>query len=121
MVCAWLAKHEADRRLVRHLLEPICREGRLRGMGDEADYRRMIAANGFELLRFEDVTSQVRRTWTLSASGMLRYAATHPRALAFLASGARNRVFALTVLRIMLAYRLGVMRYGIFTARARDV
>ena len=35
-----------------------------------------------------------------------------------LVSGPRNRIFALTVLRIALAYRLGAMRYGIFTARA---
>ena len=30
---------------------------------------------------------------------------------------ARNRVFALTIFRIMLAYRTGAMRYGVFTFR----
>lgn len=28
---------------------------------------------------------------------------------------ARNRVFALTILRIWIAYRVGAMRYGVFT------
>jgi tocopherol O-methyltransferase len=28
-----------------------------------------------------------------------------------------NRIFAVTIVRIWLAYALGIMRYGIFTAR----
>lgn len=119
VICAWLAREAPRQAEVRYLLEPICREGRLPGMGDEADYRTWFEAAGFDLVGFEDVSRQVRRTWQESTVGMLRHAARHPSALRFLASGASNRVFALTVPRIWLAYLLGSMRYGIFTARAR--
>ena len=47
---------------------------------------------------------------------MLGKLATNPRYARFLFSRhAKNRVFALTILRIWIAYRVGAMRYGIFT------
>ena len=46
-VCAWLARDEPRPWEVRWLLEPICREGRLPGMGDEGDYRRLAQEAGF--------------------------------------------------------------------------
>src|SRR4051812_20752821 len=33
VVCAWLSRTEAHRMEIRHLLEPICREGRVASMG----------------------------------------------------------------------------------------
>ena len=49
-VCAWLAATTPAME-VRYLLEPICREGRLPGMGDEADYRGSPSRPDFELIR----------------------------------------------------------------------
>ena len=49
VVCAWLAVEDPTRVHRRHLLEPICREGRLPGMGTEADYRKWFS----ECERFE--------------------------------------------------------------------
>ena len=46
-ICAWLARPDPRPWEVRWLLEPICREGRLPGMGDEADYLRLARAAGF--------------------------------------------------------------------------
>jgi tocopherol O-methyltransferase len=41
---------------------------------------------------------------------------TNPHYLQFLFSRhAKNRIFALTILRIWIAYRIGAMRYGVFT------
>ena len=38
-----------------------------------------------------------------------------------LALGARNRIFVLSIPRLILAYRTGAMRYGIFTlSKARE-
>ena len=47
VVCAWLARTAPRRWEVRHLLEPICREGRLPGMGTREDYEAMAQAAGF--------------------------------------------------------------------------
>jgi tocopherol O-methyltransferase len=119
VICAWLARTGAGPAEVKYLLEPICREGRLPGMGDEDEYRGWLTRAGFSLVAFRDVSRNVRRTWEDCTWGMLRYAAVRPSVWKYLASDGRNRVFAKTVPRIWLAYALGAMRYGIFTALAR--
>lgn len=116
VVCAWLARDEAGPWETRWLLEPICREGRLPGLGSEPEYRRLLADAGFRLERVEDVSARVRRTWTICArrlAGAVARDARYRRALRDPALA--DRVFARTLLRIWAAYRTGAMRYGIFT------
>jgi SAM-dependent methyltransferase len=48
VVCAWLSEDRPSRWRVRHLLEPICREGRLPGMGTRGEYEAWAAAAGPE-------------------------------------------------------------------------
>jgi tocopherol O-methyltransferase len=111
-VFAWLARDCPRPWQVRHLLEPICREGRLPGMGDEADYRRMAGLAGFETALVEDLSDRVARTWSICARRLMARLATRPRYLRFLLDGsARNRIFAVTMLRLIVAYRTGSMRY----------
>jgi tocopherol O-methyltransferase len=118
VVCAWLAADRPKPWQVRHLLEPICREGRLPGMGDEADYRAMGAQAGFEVEGVEDISANVSRTWEICARRLLRMAITKPRYLRFLVDRREtNRVFALTLFRLMLAYRTQAMRYCLLTYR----
>jgi tocopherol O-methyltransferase len=69
VVCAWLAKADAPPWAITHLLEPICREGRLPSMGDESDYRVLGDTGGFHMIRCEDLSANVRRTWTICAAG----------------------------------------------------
>lgn len=118
VVCAWLASAEPSPWQVRHLLEPICREGRLAGLGSAAEYRRWIEQAGLVVQEFEDLTPQVWRTWSVcigrAVSGLARRA-EYRRYL--LSPRSRQRVFALTLPRIWLAYRTGAMRYGMFVAR----
>ena len=117
-VCAWTAADPARPWQVRHLLEPICREGRLPGMGTEADYRGLLAGAGFAVEAATDVTRQVRGTWGLCARRAVVTLCTDPKSRAYLLSAAsRNRVFLLTVGRIWLAYRIGAMRYLVWRAR----
>jgi tocopherol O-methyltransferase len=117
VVCAWLSSDEPGRFATRHLLEPICREGRLRGLGTASDYQTLAVAAGMTPVAFDDVSRRVKRTWSLcarrTALGLMRRP-TYRRFL--MHTGNRNRVFALTVLRIWLAYELGSLRYGIMTA-----
>jgi tocopherol O-methyltransferase len=117
-VCAWLAADRPKPWEVRHLLEPICREGRLPGMGTEAEYRAMAAAGGFEDGGVEDISANVSRTWGICARRFLRMAVTKPRYLRFLVDRRQeNRVFALTLFRLMMAYRTRAMRYCLLTYR----
>ena len=114
VVCAWLTRPAPRPWEVRWLLEPICREGRLPGMGDEADYLGLARDAGFVTVASEDLSEGVRRTWSVCARRLLGRLATDPRYGRYLLDRrATDRVFALTLLRLLLAYRIGAMRYGL--------
>ncbi|GAB3532080.1 methyltransferase domain-containing protein [Arthrobacter tecti] len=114
VVCAWLSETGASGWKVRHLLEPICREGRLPSMGTREEYEAMAKAAGFAVVDYEDVSDRVARTWMICARRLVK-ALIVDRDTRRLALSARNRVFALSIPRLILAYRTGAMRYGIFT------
>ena len=116
VVCAWLAAEQATKTAERWRLEPICREGRMPHMGTASDYEALAAGAGFTLHKLQDVSREVAPTWPAIARRLAFKLMTNPRYVRFLFSKhARNRVFALTTLRIWLAYRTGAMRYGVFT------
>jgi tocopherol O-methyltransferase len=118
VVCAWLARAAPRPWEVRHLLEPICREGRLPAMGDQADYEALLGRAGFELLQVDDLSRSVGRTWAICLRRLAGKAVTDRRYLRFLLDkDAGNRVFALTMVRLLVAYRTGSMRYCVLTAR----
>ncbi len=118
VVCAGTAADVSRPWQNRHLLEPICREGRLPAMGTEADYCGLLVGARFTVEATADISRQVRRTWGVCvrrATGMI---VTDRQARAYLLSTAsRNRVFLLTIGRIWLAYRTGAMRYLVWRAR----
>ena len=117
-VCAWLARSDPRPWEVRHLLEPICREGRLPGMGNEAEYREFAERAGFTVEAFEDLSLRVRRTWGVCAVRLARKLLVNRSYRRFLLDArAGNRIFALTLLRIWAAYHTGSMRYGLLVAR----
>ncbi|HEV2817146.1 MAG TPA: class I SAM-dependent methyltransferase [Allosphingosinicella sp.] len=115
VVCAWLAASAPSRFQVRHLLEPICREGRLPSMGSREDYEALARDAGFAAAGFEDISRQVRKTWSLVARRVAAGLVADPalRRLAF-RRGTKNRAFLLSLPRLMLALRTGAMRYGVF-------
>ena len=118
VVCAWLAAEDPTRVHRRHLLEPICRHGRLPGMGTEADYRKWFSDANLELGFCEDMSARVRKTCSICLVRVLGYILWRPKYLRFLVNpGERNRVFLATMVRIWLAYAVGAMRYGLFKAR----
>jgi tocopherol O-methyltransferase len=114
VICAWLAETDASGWKVRHLLEPICREGRLPSMGTREEYEAMATAAGFTIAGYEDVSRRVARTWTICALRLLKALLVDSETRR-LALRARNRIFVLSIPRLILAYRSGAMRYGIFT------
>jgi tocopherol O-methyltransferase len=116
-VYAWLAREEVRSWEERYLLEPICREGRLPGMGSETEYRAWASTAGLTVDGFEDLSDRVRRTWALCTRQVVRKLITHPQYRRYLLDvRAKNRVFALSVPRIWIAYLTGSMRYGLLTA-----
>ncbi|MEP6809293.1 MAG: methyltransferase domain-containing protein [Chthoniobacterales bacterium] len=115
VVCAWLAAENPGRGAKRWLLEPICREGRMPQMGSATEYQALAEKIGFRLAAFDDLTRKVERTWWAIVGRLLIKFATNPRYLWFILNPhAKNRIFALTIFRICVAYRIGAMRYGIF-------
>jgi tocopherol O-methyltransferase len=114
VICAWLAGEAPSRWEVRHLLEPICDEGRLPSLGSALDYRAMAEEAGFSMRDYSDVSASVARTWTICAGRLLRALAVDP-AIRSQVLRSRNRRFALSLPRLILAYRTGAMRYGVFT------
>jgi tocopherol O-methyltransferase len=117
-VCAWLSRGDPRPREVRYLLEPICREGRLPSIGDEADYRRFGERAGFRLVQVEDLSDRVSRTWWVCIRRAFGKLVSQSRYFRFLVDRtADNRIFVVTLLRIMLAYRTGSMRYCLFVFR----
>ncbi|MDT0169729.1 class I SAM-dependent methyltransferase [Pseudarthrobacter sp. BRE9] len=114
VICAWLAETGASGWKVCHLLEPICREGRLPSLGTREEYEAMAAAVGFTITGYEDVSRRVWRTWPICAGRLLK-ALLVDRETRRLAVGARSRNSFLSIPRMILAYRTGAMRYGIFT------
>jgi tocopherol O-methyltransferase len=118
VVCAWLASENPARWQEAQLLRPICEEGRLPEMATETELRVLMEAAGFGVERFEDLSACVQRTWLICIGRTLKEMCRRPEWRRFLLDGkSDNRVFALTMFRIWVAYVTGAMRYGMFTAR----
>jgi cyclopropane fatty-acyl-phospholipid synthase-like methyltransferase len=116
VICAWLACEQPTAKQERWLIEPICREGQMPHLGSASDYRRLAEAAGFKIERVQDVTRGIARTWPLVLRTSLLNLAHKPAYVRFLFNRhARNRIFALTIVRLWLAFRSGAMRYGVFT------
>ena len=115
VLCVWAVSDGPAPWHVRHLLEPICREGRLAGMGTMDENRAWIESAGLVVEREEDWSRVVAPTWTIVARRVLRGLATDERYRRAVVRG--EGVFALTVPRLVLAFRTGAMRYGFVVAR----
>jgi tocopherol O-methyltransferase len=116
VVCAWLSRQAPSSFEVAWLLRPICDEGRVPHLPTLNELIASAKACGFELINSQDCTHAVRRTWGIISRRMIGRLLTDARYRAFLLDPRRrNRVFALAVIRLWLAYRVGAMRYGIVT------
>jgi tocopherol O-methyltransferase len=120
VVCDWLARAQRSAWRDRLLLEPICREGRLPSMRTPAEYGALLGAAGLEVTSFDDVSRRVSRTWPVCLRRTAARVVQDPEARAFLL-GPENpdRIFALTMVRILAAYGTRAMVYGIFGATRR--
>lgn len=114
-IYAWVPRSSPRPWEVKYLLEPICREGRLPSMGDEHDNRKWFEDAGFADISFQDLTQNVKRTWSIIVGRMAKRLLWDKEAWQFIFHGS-NTVFGITVLRMLIAYNTGSLRYGLFTA-----
>ncbi len=113
VVCAWLAAEDPPGWARRWLLDPIRDEGRLAALPTASTLRTWTRNAGLTVERFDDVSRQVQRTWSVVIGRALRALATDRDVQRFLLDSSEpDRIFARTVLRLWLAYRIGALRYG---------
>jgi tocopherol O-methyltransferase len=119
VVCAWLHRPSPAGWERRHLLEPICREGRLAQLGTGDEYRALAAEADFSEIRVEDISRHVSRTWSVCLARLVKALASneHGARRFLLDRGKEDRIFALTLLRLRLAYATGALQYGVLSAR----
>ena len=114
---AWMSCENPSRFSQRFLIDAISREAQLAGVRPASEFTAAIQGSGFSSITMEDLASSVKKTWPLCIARTLKGIFTKPHYRKFLFSSDNpNRIFAITILRIWLAYNLGVMRYGFFTA-----
>ena len=114
---AWMGCENPSALSKRFLIDAITREGQIAGVRPESEFRAATLAAGFTNYQFHDYAQQVKKTWPLCAWRTVKGFFTKPHYRSFLFSAKNpNRVFAITLFRIWLAYELGVMRYGVFSA-----
>lgn len=117
VVCAWLSKENPSPLEEYFLLEPICREGRLPSLGSKEDYKQWMEGAGFKNFQFIDLSKKVKKTWSICTKRMCRaFFKDSEFRKKILSRDFKNRCFAKTVLRILAAYQLGSMQYGLIKA-----
>lgn len=117
VICVWLSKENPRDWEVRHLLEPICREGRLPSLGSVSDYTQMMLRAGFKQISFEDLTVNVRKTWAICAWRMIRELKSREFRNFLFKQKPVDRIFAKSIFRILFAYHTRSMVYGIFKTK----
>jgi tocopherol O-methyltransferase len=122
VMVAWLAANHRSHWQDAHLIEPICREARLAALGTPSEYEAWMTTAGLEVAIRRDISAKVCRTWPVTAAAFVRIVLRRPRYARYLLDGQNNNpVFALTMLRIWLGYRLGAIRMMLFEARKPSV
>ncbi len=120
VVLAWLAGETVGRLQTRHLLEPICAEGRLPSMLSSEEVLALARQAGLYITDSDMLSRYIRRTWTICLRRLLYKIATDRRYQRYLLDAtSSDRRFLLTLIRIIIAYRTGTMHYGLFVATRR--
>ncbi|MBV8814102.1 MAG: class I SAM-dependent methyltransferase [Verrucomicrobia bacterium] len=121
VVSAWITRERPSAVEISLLLRPVCDEARIPCLPSLSELVQQAKTAGFAVVEGEDYTKSVYRTWSIILKRLISRLARDRRYRDFLLDPRRqNRIFALTVLRIWLAYKVGAMRYGVITAVRGD-
>jgi tocopherol O-methyltransferase len=116
VACVWLGGERVGALRRRLLSDPVVAEGRLARLAPAAVYTEALTRAGFAVEEVEDVSARVRRTWWICLRRTAARLVRDAEARRVVAAGGEG-VFAWTVPRLLAAYWVGALRYGIFTAR----
>lgn len=115
---AWVARGNPPRWAVRWLLEPICREGQFAGLANLEELAAFAEASGFEIKSLQEIGPQVKKTWRVITGRLVRNVLTKTEYRRFLWKNLRSdRIFVFTVLRVLLAFQLGMLNYAVLQAQ----
>jgi tocopherol O-methyltransferase len=115
LLCAWLSADRVSKWQTDFLMKPICSEGRIPNLATAQEYIDAATEAGFRAADSQDLTDRVKRTWWIAIRRFVGRMFHDRRYRGFFFDGKlRNRIFALAVVRIWLAYQVGAMRYRIF-------
>ena len=115
VLCAWLSADRVPQWQADFLMKPICSEGRIPNLATAKEYIDAATEAGFRSTDWQDLTDRVKRTWGIAIRRFVGRFLQNKRYRTFLFDPSlKNRVFALAVVRIWLAYQIGAMRYCIF-------
>jgi len=118
VVAAWLTCERPSAWQAKFFLRPICREGRLPSLASASEYRGMLEQAGFHDIESADLTRCVKRTWSVCAWRVIwRFLTDRSFRSVLFDPAFSNRIFARTVFRIWLAYQIGAMQFGLFSAQ----
>jgi len=114
---AWIVRQTPTKWETAHLLQPICEERHIPSIGTEREYREMMEKAGFSEIEFQDITDSVKKTWSICVYRLTKAIFTDKKVRDLLRNkNIPDRIFALTIYRIWLAYKFKSLRYGLFTA-----
>ena len=114
-VTTWLAAERVSPWARRHLLDAVSREASVAALVTVRELRAVFADAGFSEVAVEDLSPQVRKTWSVVLGRLAWRLLTRRAYWSFLRkSQPADRDFARASARIWLAYRTGSFRYGYF-------
>jgi tocopherol O-methyltransferase len=120
VVVDWLAADRVRPAQRRLLLDPIRDESRLPRLSTVPAYAAELEAAGFALTATADLSGRVWRTWVVVARRLAALLARDGAARRELLGAANpERAFALSILRIPVAYRTGALRLVLVAGRRR--
>ncbi len=116
-LAVWSEAAQASDWSKKHLLLPICREGRMPDLLSGGEWRQLIEQAGFQITHQSEHARQVKKTWAICAGRLARKLVVDPTYRSFiLLAPSSEKIFALTLLRLWLAFENGAMKYWIFLA-----
>lgn len=114
---AWMARENPSSLAVRHLLKPICYEGRFTGLVNRSELETLLSGSGLELESLVNIGPNVKKTWRVILARLAwRVLSRHDYRKFLIQTLKSDRRLAFTVLRVWLAFETGQLEYAIVKA-----
>lgn len=121
VMTAWLSAEDVSGLDRSQILGPICSEGRLPSLCTRNEIITLARASGLTVTDDFDLSDKVWRTWLISVQEVIKLFTNLNGIRYFLNAEKKEKIFALTVLRILIGYRKGCFKYGLFRMETRPV